>query len=464
MEDNFFYDYIEELKNKDDLTERELRILKEAEDESLHIIEDDYTGIRRSSLHSPWTRLEDLNSPTLYYYHSLKTIDELLDRDKKREKDGFPRKIRLGRIIKPGKGGKNEIVIVPTTVEEKLYHDEIKFKSNNQSRDGMDGQQDETMGGTGEVEEGDILGETPVHQEGQGQRGAGQGDGEGHDVTSNAYDLGKVLTEKFKLPNLKDKGKKKTFTKYKYDLTDKNRGFGQVLDKKATLKRIIQTNQALGRLDDLSNIDSSKFLVDPKDKVYRILSKEKDYESQALIFFVRDYSGSMYGKPTEIVMSQHLMIYSWLLFQYENQVETKFVLHDSEAKEVPDFYTYYNLSIAGGTYIASAYKMVNEMIIKNSLDRDYNIYVFHGTDGDDMNTTGVEAINELRKMIKLVNRVGITVVKPTYYGGRMTTVEQYITRSNLLKQHPELIQMSVISENSTEENIINSIKDLIKEK
>ncbi len=27
-------------------------------------------------------------------------------------------------------------------------------------------------------------------------------------MESNAYDLGKILTEKFELPNLKDKGKK----------------------------------------------------------------------------------------------------------------------------------------------------------------------------------------------------------------------------------------------------------------
>ena len=40
-------------------------------------------------------------------------MDELLDRDKNREKDGFPRKIRVGKLIKPGKGGKDKIVVVP---------------------------------------------------------------------------------------------------------------------------------------------------------------------------------------------------------------------------------------------------------------------------------------------------------------------------------------------------------------
>jgi uncharacterized sporulation protein YeaH/YhbH (DUF444 family) len=32
-------------------------------------------------------------------------------------------------------------------------------------------------------------------------------------------------------------------------------------------------------------------------------SREKDFESQAMVFFVRDYSGSMVGKTTELVVA-----------------------------------------------------------------------------------------------------------------------------------------------------------------
>jgi len=35
------------------------------------------------------------------YNASLRSIDELLERDKQREKDGFPRKINVGRLLKP---------------------------------------------------------------------------------------------------------------------------------------------------------------------------------------------------------------------------------------------------------------------------------------------------------------------------------------------------------------------------
>ena len=250
---------------------------------------------------------------------SIRSIDELLERDNQREKDGFPRKVNVGRLIKPGKGGKDKVVIVPSTVEEKFYHDP-SFQSD----------EEEANGGSGDGEEGEVIGEQPVHapEEGSGE-GPGQGEGGQHEMESNAYDLGRILTEKFELPNVKDKGKKRSLTRYTYDLTDKNRGFGQFLDKKATLRKIVETNINLGRLPDAASIDPSEFLISPRDLVYRILSREKDYESQAMVFFLRDYSGSMAGKSTALVVAQHVMIYSWLLYQYAMQVETRFVLHDT---------------------------------------------------------------------------------------------------------------------------------------
>jgi hypothetical protein len=240
---------------------------------------------------------------------SIRSIDELLQRDKQREKDGFPRKINVGRLIKPGKSGKDKIVIVPSTVEEKFLHD-TSFKTD----------EDQSSGGSGDGEEGEVIGEQPVRApDGQEGEGPGQGEGGQHEMESNAYDLGRILTEQFELPNLKDKGKKRSLTRYTYDLTDKHRGFGQLLDKKATLRKIVETNIHLGNLPDTGSIDPARFLISPNDLVYRILSREKDYESQALVFFLRDYSGSMAGKSTALVVAQHVMIYSWLLYQYAMQ-------------------------------------------------------------------------------------------------------------------------------------------------
>lgn len=385
------------------------------------------------------------------YSHSLSAVDELLERDKLREKDGFPRKIRIGRLVKPGRGGKEKIIVVPTTVEEKFYHDPRKFEPEGEGK---------PTGGSGKGKEGEVIGEEPVHGT-SGSGGSGQGEGGDHEMESSAYDLGRILGEKFQLPNLQDKGKKRSVSRYTYDLTDRHRGAGQVLDKKATLRKIIETNISLCNIPDVEDIDPTKLFISPKDRIYRILSKEKDYESQAMVFFVRDYSGSMSGKPTETVVTQHVLIYSWLLFQYEKQVETRFILHDTDAKEVLDFYTYYNSSVAGGTRVGSAYKLVNEIVETENLARDYNIYIFHGTDGDDWDSDGSNSIPEIKKMLAYTNRMGITVAESDSGRPGNTAVEKYVRKSGLLESHPKQIRLDTVSEDATEVRLIEGIKKLL---
>jgi uncharacterized sporulation protein YeaH/YhbH (DUF444 family) len=402
------------------------------------------------------TFVQAMSTPRGSYTARIGSLDDLMERDSRREEDGFPRKIRIGRLVKPGKGGQQKVVVVPTTVEEKFVHD-TQFKEDAEGGGGS--------GGSGEGEEGEVIGEQPVRpQQGEGE-GAGPGEGEStpHEVESNAYDLGKILTEQFALPNLKDKGKKRSLTRYTYELTDRHRGFGQLLDKKATLRQIVETNIGLQRIDPSEPIDTSELLVSPRDRVYRILSREKDFESQALVFFLRDYSGSMSGKPTEVVVSQHVMIYSWILYQYAGQVETRFILHDTEAKEVPDFYTYYNSRVAGGTKVASAFRLVNEIVAKESLERDYNIYVFHGTDGDDWDSEGKESLPEIEKMMAYANRIGVTIAENSYGTPGESEVEKYLKGSGLLEKKKNLIRLDVMPESAEEPRIIEGIKNLISE-
>ncbi|ADW16468.1 protein of unknown function DUF444 [Desulfobulbus propionicus DSM 2032] len=390
---------------------------------------------------------------------AAQSLDHLLQRDLQREKDGFPRKIRVGKLVKPGRDGDDKVVVIPTTVEEKLIHDRIPEEEEGEGGEG----QGQGEGGAGEGEEGEVIGEQPIREQQGGGSGAGQGQGGTHELESTVYDLGRILTEQFALPNLRDKGKKRSLTRFAYDLTDKNRGFGQILDKKATLKRVLQTNIALGRLQAGTPVDVNTLMVSPRDRVYRILSKEKDYESQAVVFFVRDYSGSMAGKPTELVVNQHVLIYAWLSYQYQNQVETRFILHDTEAREVENFQAYYQMQVAGGTQVSSAYRLVNRIVAEEELARDYSIYVFHGTDGDDWDTYGEESLPELEKMLVYASRVGITIAENGLDGTRRTEVEKYLSKSGLLESRKALLRLDVMSKESTETRIIEGIKHLISE-
>ena len=88
--------------------------------------------------------IQSMSLPQNTYNLNVSSMDELLDRDKQREKDGFPKKIRLGRFVKPGKGGKDKIIVVPTTVEEKFIHDSRKTEEEKEETSGGSGDGDRT--------------------------------------------------------------------------------------------------------------------------------------------------------------------------------------------------------------------------------------------------------------------------------------------------------------------------------
>ena len=111
--------------------------------------------------------------------------------------------------------------------------------------------------------------------------------------------------------------------------------------------------------------------------------------------------------------------------------------------------------------MASSYRLVNEIVAKENLVQDYNIYVFHGTDGDDWDTEGKDSIPELKKMFAYANRVGITVAQSSIGSGAKTEVEKYIRKSGLLTEKPDLLRLDVMDDNADEQRLIDGIKKLI---
>ncbi|MBI2064850.1 MAG: DUF444 family protein [Candidatus Yanofskybacteria bacterium] len=380
----------------------------------------------------------------------MESFDELLKRDEQREKDGFPRKIKIRRIL----AGPKKVISVPYVEEEKLIHGDFE----------PTGEHGEDLAGHGKGEVGDIIAEIPLSGgegdgdgDGDDEDDSGQaGDGEGeHGAEAEAYQLGKELSEKFQLPNLKDKSKKVPTNEYVYDLTDRHRGSGQLLDKKATLKRIVKSNIALGRLD-IKKVDTSKFVVGPQDKIYRILAMEKVWKSPAMIFFVRDYSGSMSGDPTQAILNQHLMLYATILFQYEKLVTPRFILHDTEAREVTAR-VYFSARSGGGTFIPAAYKKINEIVDGEGLAKNFNIYVFQGTDGDDADD-GEIAIPEIEEILTYTNRMGVTLFKGS---DRETSFEEYIEIGGFSDRKHIFRMFTMPNRNVSDEQNEEAIKKLL---
>ena len=382
----------------------------------------------------------------------LETFEELMERDKQREKDGFPRKIKVRKLMKGDGKSKDKVIVIPFAEEEKLVHEDFNPET------------PQDTGGKGEGEEGEEIGEEEV-DEGEAQEGDEQGEPGGesggeHGLSRESYEIGKYLSEKLDLPNLEDKGKKIPISEWTYDLTDKTKKRGQFLDKVETVKSILKTNLMLGTIDP-NDIDTSKLIVSPNDKVYKTLSRERQYQSQAIVFFVRDYSGSMHGEPTKTVCSLHTMLYTWLVYQYEERVIPRFIVHDTEAKEVADFNEYYASKTGGGTFISSAYELVNDIIDREGLEKDYNLYIFQGSDGDDWRESENKSVKELESLLNKCNRIGISIVPTRFNSREFTTFERYIKDSGLLKNF-DLLRM-IRMNSSDESELEETLKMLVSE-
>src|SRR5210317_1339071 len=121
----------ERLKERGLTPEQERKILAELEAHGSHTLPDSgrhgsYKSFRKYQNiynYDDLSFLQGITAMQSTHNTSLRSIDELLERDAQREEDGFPRKINVGRLIKPGKAGKDKVVVVPSTVEEKFIHD-----------------------------------------------------------------------------------------------------------------------------------------------------------------------------------------------------------------------------------------------------------------------------------------------------------------------------------------------------
>ena len=116
----------------------------------------------------------------------------------------------------------------------------------------------------------------------------------------------------------------------------------------------------------------------------------------------------------------------------------------------------------GGTLIASGYKKINEIVEGEALERDYNIFVWQGTDGDD-GDDGRLAVPEIKKILEYVSRMGVTLFKNPYFTTQniKTTFEQYVEKAGIMALRDVFRVHTMSSYNITEEQNIEALKALI---
>ncbi len=313
------------------------------------------------------------------------------ERHKERVKDAI--KKNLGSIVS------NESIILSNGRKQVKIPmralDEYKFRFDHQKKKHV-GQ------GDGKTQVGDVIGRE--NQKGQGQ-GPGKGPGEpgtspGQDYYEADVDIDEIaalIFEDLQLPFLEEKAKKEIPSRTTKFTEIRRVGAMSNLDKRRSMLENIRRN---AREQKQAKVGGFK-----KDDL-RFKSWEEDtkFESNAVIIAMMDVSGSMSEFKKYIARSFYFWMVRFLRTKYD-QVQIVFISHHTEAKEVTEE-QFFTQGESGGTVVSSAYKLALDIIEERYKPRDWNVYPFHFSDGDNYYSDNDEAVKLADKLIETCNLFG----------------------------------------------------------
>jgi uncharacterized sporulation protein YeaH/YhbH (DUF444 family) len=300
--------------------------------------------------------------------------------------------------------------------------------------------------GQGDGQVGDALGQG---QEKPGQGEAGDRPGEHMvELEVSLAELAEIMGEELELPRIQPKGTEKI-------IAWKDKFTGVRTTGPESLRHFRRTfRQALRRQLSLGTYDPKNPVIVPirDDKRYRSWKSEPLPQSNAVIIYMMDVSGSMGDEQKEIVRIESFWIDTWLRSQYHG-IESRYIIHDAMAKEV-DRDTFFRTRESGGTMISSAYKLCAKMIEEEYPADLWNIYPFHFSDGDNWSIDDTHACVELlkQKILPAVNLFAYGQVESPYGSG------QFIKD---LSEHFDEDERVVTSEIKGKDAIMDSIKEFL---
>ena len=209
------------------------------------------------------------------------------------------------------------------------------------------------------------------------------------EVDVQLSDLAKILGEELELPRIQARGKKNIIQE-----EDRYVGINRVGPE--SLRHFKRTyKQALKRQIASGTYSPEQPVIVPirEDLRYRARKKVPGPTANAVIVYMMDVSGSMEDEQKEIVRIESFWIDTWLRSQYRG-IESRYIVHDTDAKEV-DEETFYHLRESGGTRISSAYQLAAGLIERHYPTDDWNIYLFHFSDGDNLSDGDDESCIDL---------------------------------------------------------------------
>lgn len=323
--------------------------------------------------------------------------------------------------------------------------------------------------GDGDEKRGDVVGED---EEGKNYGHGGAGDQEGEDIYETEITIEELVNYLFDDLDLPDLDRKKiseiesdkSFRKLGYQ----KKGIPPRLAKRKTAIEKIKRKQSLKRSieetakesdEDTStgaNIDTTihtgRFPFTEDDLRYRRLRESHRKDFNAVVLCIMDVSGSMDQTKKYMARSFYFLLYQFLRLKY-GKVEVVFIAHTTTAKEVSEV-EFFHRGESGGTYISSGYEKALQIIEQRYNPKNWNIYAFHCSDGDNWTEDNKKAVRMAAELCKVCNLFGYGEIVPGYYFAGSTVKTEFI--KNIHADNFVIVTMT------RKDDIISGLKRLLE--
>jgi hypothetical protein len=295
--------------------------------------------------------------------------------------------------------------------------------------------------GSGEAQPGD---KADADGEGVGPGGTE----EGHhilEVEISLDELADILGEELELPRIQPKGKKRiTSEKDRYSGI-RQTGPESLRHFRRTFRRALRRELMAGTY----NPENPRIAFERRDKLYRSWKTVRQPQSNAVIVYMMDVSGSMGDDQKELVRLEAFWIDAWLRRNYEG-IESRYIVHDVRAGEV-DRETFFRIREDGGTRISSAFKAARDLLENHYETSEWNCYLFHFSDGDNSSDADSRECCALLKerLLPGINMFGYCQVASAYGSGHFI---------NVLHEHLSDQDNMITTRVNTKDDIYDSIK------
>ncbi len=329
--------------------------------------------------------------------------------------------------------------------------------------------------GAGDGEPGTPIGQTDENgepQEGTGKAGADPG---GH--LTEEWTMTELIRSfpEWTLPNRQPKGEGKIKEK-KYVFNDVRRVGPKMLLKETMRNTIERTiiEQGSENIDPDDLLD--KMVIEPQDVRYRSYNEIEIPLENSVVIYIMDVSGSMTDEQKRQARTSCTFLSGGIKVatgeanaairgedyshdkDYGEGVEEVFIVHDAAAKEVSE-HDFYHTRESGGTRISNAYRLAKESIEKRYPPDQWNVYMFHYSDGDNWSEDNRAAIELIDELLPQVNEIGFLQLESPYGSGEFLRVLE----NKYGKKHVKM-RLAEIKSNATPDEFFGAIGEMLSER